>query len=208
MNFCIESPVVIVGWFALGTKRNGVGETQCLERRIINMTTHVSECSGSVIETLPPLTRVIISFDEISEGCGSNPSIPVQPFGHGIFPAWFGIGITPSLVAERMGFLDFSDHPVVDDLYSRPILSGRVDLNTHLGHQLVFLRVFGQSTRFCNVVGQWFLAINVQAHLHCGHSHAGMHMVGSRSFTQSRFDPSFSSISRQSPYTFAILKRC
>ena len=118
-----------------------------------------------------------------------------------------GVGVSPSLVAEGMSFLDLSDDAVMNDLYSRSILSGRVDLNTHLGHQH-FLRVFSESTRSGNVVGQWFVAINVQAHLHCGHSHAGMHMVGSRALTQSRFDPSFSSISRQSPYTFAVLKRC
>ena len=79
-----------------------------------------------------------------------------------------------------MGFLDLADHAVMDDLYGRPVLGRRVNLNTHLGHQFVFFCVFGQGAGFCDIVGQWFLAINVQAHLHCGHSHAGMHVVGSR----------------------------
>ena len=71
-----------------------------------------------------------------------------------------------------------------------------MDLNTHLGHQLVFLRVFSESTRFGNVVGQWFLAISVASPFAL-RTFPCTACIWSKStaFTQSNSSPSFSSIS-------------
>ena len=100
MNFCIESPVVPVGFWPFGSEGDRVGQTKGFESRIVNVASHVAEGSRSIVQAFSPLTRVVVTLQIFGIGGGPDPCIPVQSFGNWVFPRRLGVGVSPSFAAE------------------------------------------------------------------------------------------------------------
>ena len=49
MDLGVEAPVVVVGLGSFGSEGDGVGEAEGLEDGVVDVATHISECSGSII---------------------------------------------------------------------------------------------------------------------------------------------------------------
>ena len=77
-----------------------------------------------------------------------------------------------------MGFLDFANHPVVNQLHGRSVLLGGVNLDSHLGDKPIGLGILGQHPGLGHVMSQWFLSVEMKSHLHGRHPHGGMHVIG------------------------------
>ena len=84
-----------------------------------------------------------------------------------------------TVAAPGVSFLDLADNTALDHLDRAAVDAFGVNLDTHLGDQLLLGGKFGQGAGFIDVVSQRFLAIDMESLLHGAHSHHGMAVIGS-----------------------------
>ena len=158
-----------IGSAAVSLDPQWIGKIERLKRGIEDMNPHVAQCAAAEIKNLPPLTRVIHLFGEMPNGCGTQPTIPVQRFGHGgFFGERFAV-ITPVFERPHVNLFDFSDDAFLDVVPGKSVGRARLVLDAHLGGEIFLRSKFGQLARLGQFVGERFLGVDVLAELHRGH---------------------------------------
>ena len=76
-----------------------------------------------------------------------------------------------------MDFLDLPDRPGLHKFHRCLVRLVRVNLDAHLGHQILAVGELGQLPDFVDVMGQRLLAVDGDAQLKRGHALRRMHMV-------------------------------
>ena len=163
---------------AYGFQRYGIGQAECLKGRVVNMTAHISKGTPTIIQTLPPITRMIVPSYIIVVWCGTHPLVPVQSLGYRVFSIWLGIRVPPSFIAKGMSFHQFTNRSVMHQADGGTILLHRVTLNAHLSNQFFLASIFGQGSGLRHAMSEWFLSINMDSALHRFHRHGCVHMIG------------------------------
>ena len=149
------------------------------EDGIENMAAEVSECTATEVLPVTPdkgmVTRGILAHRSHAE-----PEIPVHMRGH------FGTrSRSEAFVAFVTGdgdpgihFFDFANRAFFDQAGAEAVFEVRVDLISHLGHDLGLRSFQTHLPRFPDGVGERLLAIDVLAQAHGINGHLCVHVVG------------------------------
>ena len=177
MDHRIERPTLAVRRGAFGAHGDRSSQAQSAEYRVQDVASHVAEGGGAEIDPLAPIHRMIDIEDEGTRLRHTDPVIPVECGGDGVGALGQRIGIAPLLFAERMHFLDLADGAALDQLDGGLVLAGGMNLDAHLGDQVLLLRHGGEHVDFVDAVRHGLLLVDRKPEAHGGHRHGRVHVV-------------------------------
>src|SRR5262249_38527304 len=156
--------------------------TEALPHRIKNVATNISGPSRAEVLPGPPLDRMINIGSIVAGRSAPEPQIPVQRLGRRCSfrrPRTFQAIILHCARAVRAqtGMLYLADPPFFEPLHCRSFVRARGHLRPKLGDNTALDGRPGQRSDFCDVMAQWFLAIDVPAALDRTEGDREVHMV-------------------------------
>ena len=77
-----------------------------------------------------------------------------------------------------MDFLDLADGAVLDQLHGSLVLARGMDLDAHLGDQILLARHGGEHVDFVDAVRHGLLLVDREPEAHGGHGHGRVHVIG------------------------------
>src|SRR6266702_2084690 len=145
------------------------------------MATHIAKSSRAKVNAFAPVHRMIITVaDEWPLSTYPEPEVPIKTLRHGITLRGKRPRISPRLRNPGVRFLHFANNAVLNQTDGEPIMVHGLDLNAHLGDQVLATNEFGQLADFVQVMRQRFLAIHMFSELQGAHADWGVHVVGGR----------------------------
>ena len=127
---------------------------------------------------LRQLTGMVDIADERPRLGDADPVVPVESGGHRVGALRQGIGIAPLLFAPGVHFFDLADGAALHQLDGGLVFAAGVNLNAHLGDQLLLARECGEHADLVDAVRQGFLLVDREPAVHGGHRHGRVHVVG------------------------------
>src|SRR5947209_6150741 len=144
------------------------------------MTAHVTKGPSAEVEALPPLSRVIVTGDKGTLLRYSQPEVPVQLGRHRVGAVGSWPKITPMLAAPAMDLFHPADGVPLDNFHDHPVNLVRMDLDAHLGHQLLLSGRLGELASLVDRLRERLLCVNIEPLLHGAHCDRAMHMIRRR----------------------------
>jgi hypothetical protein len=141
------------------------------------LTAHVTKGAGAELQAFAPIAGVAVVLDVGFRPRDTDPLVPIERGGNGVRRTGPGFGIAPFFVAPGVDFLHLAYGAVVDELDGGAVLGVGVNLNPHLGDELLRDGVLLERASLGDVRRQRLLAVHMQAAAHGAHGLRGVHVV-------------------------------